>query len=162
MNSQFKIIGHTIPCSSICEDYHAVKTDRPLQLAIRQYISLNNTNLSQNEISIIAGHANGIPKTYEPLWDELMISFEGKIKAIWFADCSNQGASVVLNEDNLGDDPNWFDHFRDLLGTVNRFSDQIQPPVVGVAHSFSCSQFVHLSIMHPRLLHSLIFLEPMI
>ncbi|RAH48600.1 toxin biosynthesis protein [Aspergillus brunneoviolaceus CBS 621.78] len=163
MNSQFKIIEHAIPCSCIREYHHQVKTDRPLQLESKQYIALNNSNHSQDGISIIAGHANGTRKEcYEPLWDELMTSFEGKNKAIWFADCSNQGASGVLNEDNFGDDPNWFDHSRDLLGMVNDFSDQIEPPIVGVAHSFSCSQFVHLSIMHPRLFHSLIFLEPMI
>lgn len=69
---------------------------------------------------------------------------------------------------------------------VNHFQDQIQPPIMGVAHSFSCSQLcvvfptqqlrkisdcplltmwfisVHLSIMHPRLFHSLTFIEPMI
>ncbi|RAH83272.1 toxin biosynthesis protein [Aspergillus japonicus CBS 114.51] len=155
MNSQFRIIEHTIPCSSIREYHHAVKTDRLLQLAIKQYISLNNHNPSRDDISIIAGHANGIPKEcYEPLWDDLLRTFEGKIKAIWFADCSNQGTSGVLNEDNLGDDH--------LLGMVNHFSDQIKPPIVGVAHSFSCSQFVHVCIMHPRLFHSLISLEPMI
>ncbi|RAK77587.1 uncharacterized protein BO72DRAFT_468264 [Aspergillus fijiensis CBS 313.89] len=147
MNSQSRIIEHTIPCSFICEYHHAVKTDKPLQLAIKKYIPLNNISPSQNGISIIAGHANGIPK--------------GKIKAIWFADCSNQGASGVLNEDNLGDDRETNFHIH-LLGMVNHFSDQIEPPIVGVAHSFSRSQFVHLSIMHPRVFHSLIFLEPMI
>ncbi|PYH82545.1 hypothetical protein BO82DRAFT_413837 [Aspergillus uvarum CBS 121591] len=45
---------------------------------------------------------------------------------------------------------------------VSHFSDQIKPPIVGVAHSFRCSQFVRLSIMHPRLFSSLISLEPMI
>ncbi|PYI34276.1 toxin biosynthesis protein [Aspergillus indologenus CBS 114.80] len=163
MNFQFKIIEHTIPCSSICEYHHAVKTAKPLQLAIKKYIPFNNLNPSRDDISIIAGHANGIPKEcYEPLWDELLRTFNGRIKAIWFADCSNQGTSGVLNEDNLGDDPNWFDHSRGLLGMMNHFLDQIKPPIVGVAHSFSCSQFVHLSIWHPRLFHSLIFLEPMI
>jgi pimeloyl-ACP methyl ester carboxylesterase len=68
---------------------------------------------------------------------------------------------------------------------VNHFRAKIQPPIIGIAHSFSCSQLyvpspsliytiilnltpnanrisVHLSIMHPRLFYSLVFLEPMI
>ncbi|RAH72603.1 uncharacterized protein BO66DRAFT_436269 [Aspergillus aculeatinus CBS 121060] len=124
MNSQFRIIEHTIPCSSIREYHHAAKTDKPLQLAIKQYTPLNNTSPSQDGISIIAGHANGIPREcYEPLWDEMMISFEGKIKAIWFADCSNQGASGVLNEDNLGDDRETHLHMHYSLNDGKGFAD---------------------------------------
>ncbi|KAB8231624.1 hypothetical protein ETB97_012210 [Aspergillus alliaceus] len=162
--SQFRIKEHTIPCDSIREYHHAVKGVGPeLQLAVKQYIPLNNLDPSPDDITIIAGHANGIPKEcYEPIWNDLITSTSVKVKAIWIADCSHQGASGVLNEQILGDDPNWFDHSRDLLLMVNHFRKQIQPPIVGIAHSFSCSQFVHLSIMHPRLLHSLVFLEPMI
>ncbi|KAE8398978.1 hypothetical protein BDV37DRAFT_275688 [Aspergillus pseudonomiae] len=154
--SQFQVKEHTIPCQSIREYHHAVKgVDPPLQLAVKQYIPLNNLNPSPDDITIIAGHANGIPKEcYEPIWDDLLRLTRVKIKAIWMADCSHQGASGVLNEQILGDDH--------LLLMVNHFRDQIQPPIVGVAHSLSCSQFVHLSIMHPRLLHSHVFLEPMI
>ncbi|PYI11920.1 hypothetical protein BO78DRAFT_457194 [Aspergillus sclerotiicarbonarius CBS 121057] len=162
--SKFRVIEHTVPCQSIREYHHAVKADSPaLQLAVKQYIPLDNPDPGPEDITIIAGHANGIPKEcYEPIWDELVALTNVTIKAIWFADCANQGASGVLNEQILGDDPNWFDHSRDLLHMVNHFRDQIQPPIVGIAHSFSCSAFVHLSIMHPRLFHSLIFLEPMI
>ncbi|RAK94893.1 alpha/beta-hydrolase [Aspergillus ibericus CBS 121593] len=162
--SQFRIIEHTVPCESIREYHHAVKTDSPpLQLAIKQYIPLSNPNPGPDDITIIAGHANGIPKEcYEPIWDELVALTNVKIKSIWFADCAHQGASGVLNEQILGDDPNWFDHSRDLLHMVNHFRDEIKTPIVGIAHSFSCAAFVHLSIMHPRLFHSLIFLEPMI
>lgn len=66
---------------------------------------------------------------------------------------------------------------------MNHFSDQIEPPIVGVAHFqplaivlgpvcpqnqkkalalIHLNNSVHLSIMHPRVFHSLIFLEPMI
>ncbi|THC92780.1 hypothetical protein EYZ11_007741 [Aspergillus tanneri] len=141
--SYFKVIEHAIPCQSIQEYPHAVKTDNPpLQLAVKQYIPLNNLNPGPDDITIIAGHANGIPKEcYEPIWDELLALTSVKIKAIWFADCSHQGASGVLNERILGYDPNWFDHSRDLLCMVNHFRDLVQPPIVGVAHSFSCAQF---------------------
>ena len=56
-------------------------------------------------VTIIAGHANGLPKeVYEPLWDELHSKLRGRIQAIWIADCAHQGASGVLNEQSLGDD----------------------------------------------------------
>ncbi|KAJ5634794.1 hypothetical protein N7528_002636 [Penicillium herquei] len=163
-SSNFQVIEHSIPCHSIREYHRAGKRENPLlQLAIKQYIPLNNTTPNPNDVTIIAGHANGIPKEcYEPIWEELISLTNVKIRAIWIADSSNQGASGVMNEKELGDDPNWFDHSRDLLHMVNHFQDQIQPPIMGIAHSFSCSQFVHLSIMHPRLLHSVAFLEPMI
>ncbi|KAL4937734.1 hypothetical protein BDV06DRAFT_232381 [Aspergillus oleicola] len=163
--SRFKVVEHTIPSQSIREYHHAVKPASPaLQLAIKQYIPLDNLTPGSDDLTVIAGHANGIPKEcYEPLWEELLSSLAYvKIKAIWIADCVHQGVSGVLNEHSLGNDPNWFDHSRDLLFMVNHFRELIQPPIVGIAHSFSCSQFVHLSIMHPRLLHSLVLLEPMI
>ncbi|OJJ69023.1 hypothetical protein ASPBRDRAFT_46306 [Aspergillus brasiliensis CBS 101740] len=161
--SHFRVVEHTIPCPSLREYHHGVKDGQTLQLAIKQYIPLNNIHPGPDDVTIIAGHANGIPKEcYEPLWDDLVATSKVKIKAIWFADCANQGASGVLNEDKLGNDPNWFDHSRDLLSMVTHLQDQIKPPIVGVAHSFSCSPFVHLSLIHPRLFHSLIFLEPMI
>ncbi|KAJ5263440.1 toxin biosynthesis protein [Penicillium angulare] len=163
-STKLKVIEHSIPCQSIREYHRAGKRDSPsLQLAIKQYIPLNNTTPGPDDVTIIAGHANGIPKEcYEPIWEELLSSTSVKIKAIWIADSSNQGASGVMNENELGDDPNWFDHSRDLLYMVNHFRDQIQAPIMGIAHSFGCSQFVHLSIMHPRLFQSLVFIDPMI
>ncbi|PWY93905.1 toxin biosynthesis protein [Aspergillus sclerotioniger CBS 115572] len=163
-SSQFRVIEHVIPCQSVREYHHAVRTDSPpLQLAVKEYVPLDDSEPASDGVTIIAGHANGIPKEcYEPIWNELVALKGVKIKGIWFADCVNQGASGVVNEDVLGDDPNWFDHSRDLLHMVNHFRDQIKPPIVGIAHSFSCATFVHLSVMHPRLFHSLIFLEPMV
>lgn len=43
-------------------------------------------------------------ETYEPLWDDFYDVFGHKIRAIWIADSSHQGASGVLNEDIQGDD----------------------------------------------------------
>ncbi|KAL2851847.1 hypothetical protein BJX68DRAFT_266091 [Aspergillus pseudodeflectus] len=164
---RFQIIEHTIPCPSIREYHRAVRPNTPpsaLRLAVKQYIPLReDPTPGPDDVTIIAGHANGIPKEcYEPLFEELLSSSFTKfnIKAIWFADCAHQGASGVLNERVLGDDPSWFDHSRDLLLMVNHFREQIQPPIVGIAHSFSCAQFIHLSISHPRLFQTLILLEP--
>ena len=52
----------------------------------------------------------------------------------------NQGASYALNEEELGDDPNWIDHSLDLLMMINRFKDQMKAPLVGVGHSMGCGQ----------------------
>lgn len=43
-------------------------------------------------------------ETYEPLWDDLYKAFDLKIRAIWIADSSHQGASGVLKESLQGDD----------------------------------------------------------
>ncbi|GLB11262.1 hypothetical protein AtubIFM57258_008129, partial [Aspergillus tubingensis] len=103
--SHFRVIEHTIQCPSLREYHLGVRSGQKLQLAIKQYVPLNNPHPGLDDITIIAGHANGIPKEcYEPLWDDLLATSKVKIKAIWFADCANQGASGVLNEDNLGDD----------------------------------------------------------
>lgn len=70
--------------------------------------------------------------------------------------------SSNLNEDIVGDDPNWFDHSRDLLYMVNHFRDQMPRPIIGVAHSLGVAQLVHLSLIHPSLFHSLALIEPVI
>lgn len=136
--SHFRVIEHTIQCPSLREYHHGVKSGQNLQLAIKQYVPLNNSHPAPDDITIIAGHANGIPKVrrrairihrslpagqsilillqecYEPLWDDLLATSKVRIKTIWFADCANQGASGVLNEDKLGDD-------RELLALFSNF-----------------------------------------
>lgn len=126
VSSKIRVIEHTIPCQSIREYHHAGKRENPsFQLAVKQYIPLNTTP-GPDDVTIIAGHANGIPKVwpeiimsancvhllsvnlsqecYEPIWEALLVSTNVKIKAIWIADSSNQGASGILNESELGDD----------------------------------------------------------
>ena len=133
-NSYFSVTEHTIPCQHIrgypnaAKDEHAV-----LHLAIKEYRPVNNLNAETGSVTIIATHANGFPKvkrlignylkgfhhhskqnslklviaqeTYEPLWEDLVKACSPvKIRAIWIADSSNQGASGVLNENIQGDD----------------------------------------------------------
>ncbi|MCJ1433529.1 hypothetical protein MMC27_002892 [Xylographa pallens] len=137
-----------------------------MQIAIKQYIPLNEQEPDEHAITIIAAHALGFPKeVYEPLWDELLQRSRKNgfsIRGIWIADMYNQGASGVLNEYLQGDDPSWFDHSRDLLVMINKFKEQMPPPLMGVGHSMGATQLVHLSIMHPRLLSSLMLIEPII
>ena len=105
-SSSFSVTEHILPCQHIREYPHAVKSEPAiLQLAIKEYRPLNNPDAVPGSVTIIAAHANGIPKeTYEPLWDDMDCAFRGKIRAIWIADCSHQGASGVLNESIQGDD----------------------------------------------------------
>lgn len=97
---------HVIPCQHIREYPHAVKSESSvLNLAIKEYRPLDNLDVVPGSVTIIAAHANGLPKeTYEPLWDDVHCAFKGNIRAIWVADCSHQGASGVMNEGIQGDD----------------------------------------------------------
>jgi len=166
--SYFNVLEHTIPCQHIREYPGGTKTrqEEVLQLAIKQYQPLLSDRSVNDAVTIIATHSNGFPKeAYEPLWDDLL-QFSRKrgfrIRNIWIADMSNQGASGVMNENLQGDDPSYFDHSRDLLHMVNTFREQMPRPIIGIGHSLGATQLVGLSIMHPRLLTSLILMEPII
>ena len=73
----------------------------------------------------------------------------------------------------------WWDHGRDLLYLINQFQDEMPHPLIGVGHSVGASHLydtgyrylcllgnadnchrMHLSLFHPRLLDSLIFVDP--
>lgn len=61
--SLFQITEHVIPCQHIREYPYAVKSEQGvLQLAIKEYKPLDNLEASPGSITIIATHANGIPK----------------------------------------------------------------------------------------------------
>ena len=68
----------------------------------------------------------------------------------------------MLNEQVLGDDANWFDHSRDLLHMINHFRAEMPRPIVGVGHSRGACELVNLSLIHPRLLSTLVLIEPLI
>ncbi|MCJ1397392.1 hypothetical protein MMC11_000585 [Xylographa trunciseda] len=163
-SSVFSITKHIIPCQHIRGYPRSAKDDTAvLNLAVTEYRPLDNLQAAPGSVTLIATHANGLPKeAYEPLWDDLYRSLEGKIRAIWFADCSHQGTSGVLNEKLQGDDPNWFDHSRDLLHMVNHFRERMLRPIIGVGHSMGAAQLIHLSLLHERLFHSLVLFEPII
>ncbi|KAJ5627653.1 hypothetical protein N7490_009881 [Penicillium lividum] len=169
MSSTFTVIEHVMPGQHIREYPHSIKgkQETPLQLAIKQYIPLDRpTPIPDNAITIIGSPGNGSPKeVYEPLWEDLYTELKKQgipLRAIWIADISNQGTSGTLNEHVQGDQTNWYDHSRDLLHMVNQFRDEMPRPIIGVAHSMGCAQLVNLSIIHPRLLSTLILFEPVI
>ncbi|RDW63484.1 hypothetical protein BP6252_11029 [Coleophoma cylindrospora] len=135
-----------------------------MHLAIKQYKPLSNPEPQPGDITIIATHGSGLPKElYEPMFEEIVRKSESsqfKIRSIWFADASHQGASGVLNEEKMGNDPSWFDHSRDLFQMVNHFSADMPRPLVGIGHSMGGAQLMHLAMIHPRLFRSMVLLEP--
>ncbi|KAG8529643.1 uncharacterized protein KY384_005124 [Bacidia gigantensis] len=102
----FQVLEHVIPCQYVREYPNAIKyKNAQLRLAIKEYKPLGIAKFSPNAVTIIAAHANGFPKEcYEPLFEDLLRSSRGRIRSIWIADASHQGASGVLNEDIQGDE----------------------------------------------------------
>ncbi|KAH7017229.1 Alpha/beta hydrolase family-domain-containing protein [Ilyonectria destructans] len=168
MASQFRIVEHVVNCSHTREYVGATAhgdDDLP-KLAVKQYIPLNNGEPRPGDVTIIGAHANGFPKElYEPLWDDLQkraASYGFRIRAIWAADCWNQGSSGIFNERILGNDPSWIDHSRDLMNLINQKQSEMPHPIVGIGHSMGGTQLALLSLMHPRLLRSLVLIDPVI
>ncbi|KAL1898209.1 hypothetical protein Sste5346_003615 [Sporothrix stenoceras] len=137
-----------------------------LQVCAKQYIPRSNPNPQPGDVTIIAAHANGFVKElYEPLWDDLLALSEKsgfRIRSIWIADVAWQGQSGLLNEPNLGNDPSWYDHSRDLLQMINTFRREMPRPLVGIGHSFGGSLIANLALMHPRLFSTLVLLDPVL
>ncbi|KAH8665859.1 Alpha/beta hydrolase family-domain-containing protein [Tricladium varicosporioides] len=167
-SSVFDIKEHTVECQHIREYARAAANSQEdiFHLAVKQYTPLDNLNPQPGDITVIGAHANGFPKElYEPLWEDLHARSKSngfRIRSIWIADIAPQGQSGILNEQILGDDPSWLDHSRDLLHLINTFRSQMPRPIIGIGHSFGGSILCNLSLMHPRLLSTLILLDPVI
>ncbi|KAJ5478108.1 hypothetical protein N7530_003617 [Penicillium desertorum] len=168
MSSPFRIVEHVVPTQHIREYPGATANDQeePLHLAVKQYIPLDNPNPQPGDITILGAHANGFPKElYEPLWEEIYARSKQngmRIRSIWMADVAQEGQSSVINEDSLGNDPSWFDHPRDLLHLINVKRVEMPRPIVGIGHSMGGAHLTQLCLMHPRLIHTLILLDPVI
>ncbi|EAW10659.1 putative toxin biosynthesis protein [Aspergillus clavatus NRRL 1] len=164
----FRIVEHQVPCQHIREYPGATANEQEdvLHLAVKQYIPLDNPDPQPGDVTILATHANGFPKElYEPLWEEIHARSRAngfRIRSIWMTDVAHQGQSSVLNEDLLGNDPSWFDHPRDLLHLVNVKHKEMPRPIVGIGHSMGGAHLAQLCLMHPRLIHSLVLLDPVI
>ncbi|KAJ4180123.1 hypothetical protein NW755_011972 [Fusarium falciforme] len=168
MSSFYRVVEHTVNACHTREHVAATAhgdSDTP-KLAVKQYIPLDNPNPQPGDVTIIGAHANGFPKElYEPLWDEVYqrSAQNGlRIRSIWIADVWNQGQSGVINERILGNDPSWSDHARDLMNLINQKQDSIPHPIVGIGHSMGGTQLSLLSLNHPRLLRSLVLIDPVI
>ena len=107
----FRVQTHYVNASHIRQYPHAVAGDQEdaLKIALKQYTPLDNPTPRSGDVTIIAGHANGVGKElYEPLWDDLYhVSKQTgtfRIRGIWMADVAWQGESGVMNEQKLGND----------------------------------------------------------
>ncbi|KAI8635644.1 Alpha/beta hydrolase family-domain-containing protein [Xylariaceae sp. FL1651] len=166
----FRIKEHIVPCQHIREWPRATANSQEdvLQLHVKQYIPKDNPSPQPGDVTILGAHANGFPKElYEALWIDLHAQSQDpahgfRIRSIWIADISNQGYSGELNEEKLGNDPCWHDLSRDLLHLTNVFRAEMPRPLIGVGHSFGANILTHLSLLHPRLLTSLVLLDPTI
>jgi hypothetical protein len=60
----FRIVNHVVPCQHIREYPQATSTtqEETLYLAVKQYIPNDNPNPQPGDVTIIAAHANGLPK----------------------------------------------------------------------------------------------------
>jgi pimeloyl-ACP methyl ester carboxylesterase len=54
------------------------------------------------------------------------------------------------------------DHPRDLLQLVNHFRAEMPMPIIGIGHSLGGNMLVNLSLIHPRLFHTIVLLDPVI
>ena len=166
--SQYRVTEHIVPCQHIRGYPHALADSQKdtLHLAVKQYTPFENPNPKPRDVTIIATHANAMPKeVYEPLWEELFTRSKAsgfKIRNIWIADMAHPGSSATLNENLLGNDPHWFDHARDLLFMINHSRHEMPRPPIGIGHSLGVVQLIFLSTMHPRLLSSAILIDPYI
>ena len=166
--SSFKVQEHVLPTQYVREypGSTLLNQEDELKIHIKQYTPLGRKGILPGAITIIGAHANGFPKElYEPLWEDLYHILEKRghdIQSIWIADVAHQGTSGVLNQQMLGNDPGWNDHARDLLHMVNHFRGEMPRPLVGIGHSMGGHNLVNLSLFHPRLLSTLILVDPII
>ena len=110
----YHCVEHVVPCQHIRQYPRGTAGDQEtrLHLAVKQYTPIDHAIPQPGDVTIIGAHANGFVKElYEPLWDELYHYGKAtgafRIRNIWFADSSNQGASGVINEGQLGNDRNY-------------------------------------------------------
>ena len=131
-----------------------------LRLAVKQYTPLSNRDSQPGDITIVFAHGIGSSKeSYEPFFDDLLESGL-RIRAIWAADAAHHGASYVLNEEIIGDEPSFFDVSRDFTHMINHFQQLMPPPLVGIGQSGGCSVILSMSTNHPRLFSDLVLVEP--
>ncbi|KAI2624276.1 Alpha/beta hydrolase family-domain-containing protein [Hypoxylon sp. NC1633] len=168
MTSYFRIVEHIVNCQHTREYVAATANgdhDTP-KLAVKQYIPLDYDSPRPGDVTIVGAHATGFPKElYEPLWDDIyeQAADNGfRIRGIWMADFWNQGTSGIVNERILGHDPSWTDHARDLMYLINQMQEEMPHPIVGIGHSMGAAQLIQLALFHPRLLRSLVIIDPVI
>ncbi|CAO1601733.1 MAG: hypothetical protein LQ349_000083 [Xanthoria aureola] len=154
---------HTIPASHIRGFSRGVKDEitAHLRLAVKQYVPKSGQEPQSNAITVIMAHGVGSSKELcEPFFDELLHCLV-PIRAIWAMDTAHHGASYLLNEDAIGDEPHWFDSSRDMFQMINYFQEQMPSPIIGIGQSLGAITISMLAVWHPRLFSAIISMEPM-
>jgi len=140
-------------------------SEKAVRIAVKQYTPLSNPSPSKGDVTLVMSGGIGVNKeAFEPFFDALLNAAEKtqsfKIRSVWCADPWNTGASYLLNEDLIGDEPHWLDHSRDLYHFINTFQDQMPPPIIGMGESWGVGHMVMISTWHPRLFSGILALEP--
>lgn len=164
----FTCVEHEVPCTHIRQYPRATSTHQGevLHLAVKQYKPRYEPH--DGDVTVLACHASAFPKElYEPIWSRMMERAEQnspgrRIRSIFIADVSNQGQSGILNEQKLGNEPSYYDHARDYLSMVNHLRHEMTQPIVGFGHSMGGNVIVNLALLHPRLLTTVVAIEPVI
>ncbi|KAL8730511.1 MAG: hypothetical protein Q9181_004638 [Wetmoreana brouardii] len=154
---------HEIPASHIRGYSRGVQDESTarLRLAVKQYVPKDQKKTPRNAMTVIMAHGLGLTKElFEPLFDELL-HCNLPIRAVWAMDVAHHGASYLLNEDALGDEPHWFDSSRDTFQMINYFQEQMPPPIVGIGQSWGGVTLGMLAVWHPRLFSAIVSMEPM-
>ncbi|KAF4634054.1 hypothetical protein G7Y89_g4067 [Cudoniella acicularis] len=163
-SSIFEIKEHTVECQHIREYTRATADSQEavLHLAVKQYTPLDNLKPQSGDVTIIGAHANGFPKaTLSKFIHELVLIVIRNYMSP-FGTTYTHRLNGVLNEQLLGDDPSWFDHSRDLLHMINIHRASMPMPILGMGHSFGGNILCNLAFMHPRLLSTVILMDPVI
>lgn len=164
---EFAIRRHRVCAQHIREyDRGVADESKDYYIHVNQYTPISHRPPQPDDITIVAAIGLGIVKeAYEPFFRELTMQCVQRgifVRNFWIADPGCVGKSALANANNLGSEQNWFDHSRDLLVMINRFSKEMRRPLIGLGHSMGGCQIAFLSIIHPHLFHGLLLIEPAI
>ena len=135
----FNITSHIIPTSHIRGFSRGIQDEQngQLRLSLKHYVP-RNREAQIGDPTLILAHGIGLSKeSHEPFLDELLSRLP--IRGAWACDAAHHGASYLLNEHIIGDEPHWLDSARDMLHMVNTFAAQMPPPIYGIGQSWGCS-----------------------
>ncbi|KAJ5701627.1 alpha/beta hydrolase family domain-containing protein [Penicillium malachiteum] len=166
----FDVFEHKLLSSYVREYAGAtiLNQEEKLYLPVKQYVpqAAYVSTTSVPTVTIITISAVGPPKeVYEPVREALYEQSSAlgfNIGSIWTADPVNIAQGERLNHGKLGEDPSWMDHSRDIMQMINQFRGKMPRPIVGIGHSAGGAQIANIAFMHPRLLSSVILLDPAI
>ncbi len=169
-NPKWMVKEHIIPASHPRGYRRGVRNPQTsrLRLHVKQYIPSRSKPLLDAEFAITLIVQHGMPpgdtkESYEPLmWDLVSQPGVPPIRAIWAMDIASSGQSFLLNRDEIGDEPHWFDSSRDLVQMVNYFQTEMRPPVIGIGQSWGASVLALCAAWNPKLFEGLVLSEPIL